>query len=82
MVTISLQTERMFAGAKSSATPGITKTPVSGIGDEAIFTGVQGLSSLWVRKEAQFPLFRVYGLPVSEAQTKLQALAAQVVPKL
>jgi hypothetical protein len=82
MVTVSMQTERMFTGAKSSAAPGMTKTPVSGIGDEAIFTGLRGFSSLWVRKGTQFPLFRVYGLPVSDAQTKLKALAAEVVPKL
>ncbi len=82
MVTLSMQTEKMFAGAKSSAAPGMTKMPLSGIGDEAIFTGVQNFSSLWVRKGTTFPLFRVYGLPVSEAQTKLKALAADVVPKL
>jgi hypothetical protein len=60
----------------------MTKTPMSGIGDEAIFTGVPKFSSLWVRKGTKFPLVRVYGLPVSEAQTKLKALAAEVVPKL
>ncbi len=82
MVTLSMQTEKMFAGAKSSAAPGMTKTPISGIGDEAIFTGVPNFSSLWVRKRTTFPLIRVYGLSVSEAQTKLEALAADVVSKL
>jgi hypothetical protein len=34
MVTISMQTERMFAGAKSSSPPNTTKTSISRIGDE------------------------------------------------
>src|SRR5947209_18574088 len=74
-VTVSMQSEKMFAAAKSSSVPGMTKTPISGLGDEAIFIGVQGFSSLWARKETKFLLVRIYGLPVSEAQTKLKALA-------
>lgn len=82
MVTVSMQSEKMFASAKASAAPTMTKTSVSGIGDEAIFTGVQNFASLWVRKGTTFLLVRVYGLPVSEAQAKLPALAALAVPKL
>lgn len=81
-VTVSMQTEKMFNGAKASAAPGTTKAPLSGIGDEAIFTGVPNFSSLWVRKGTKFLLVRVYGLPVSEAQTKLKALASDAVSKL
>jgi hypothetical protein len=83
IVTVSMQSEKMFAGAKSSPTaPQETKTPVSGIGDEAIFNGVQNFSSLWVRKGTKFLLVRIYGLPVSEAQTKLKALATNALSKL
>jgi hypothetical protein len=82
MVTVSMQSEKMFAGAKASATaPKETKTPISGIGDEAIFTGVQNFSSLWVRKGTKFLLVRIYGLPVSEAQAKLRALATNALSK-
>jgi|SRR5581483_11941380 len=81
-VTVSMQSEKMFAGAKGSAAPNMTNTPISGIGDEAIFTGVQNFSSLWVRKGAKFLLVRIYGLPISEAQTKLKALATNAVSKL
>jgi hypothetical protein len=77
-----MQTEKLFAGAKSQAAPGATTTPVSGVGDEAIFTGVQNFSSLWVRKGAKFLLVRIYGLPVSDAQTKLKALGTDAVAKL
>ena len=82
MVTVSMQTEKMFAGAKSSAAPGMTRASISGIGDEAIFIGAPKFASLWVRNGTKFPLIRIYGLPVNEAQTKLKALAADVVSKL
>jgi hypothetical protein len=77
-----MQSEKMFAAAKSSTTPQMTKTPISGIGDEAIFIGAQGFSSLWVKHGTTFLLVRLYGLPASEAQTKLKALAPKAVSKL
>jgi hypothetical protein len=77
-----MQTEKMFVGAKSSAAPNMTKASIPGIGDEATFIGAPNFASSWVRKGTKFPLIRVYGLPVSEAQTKLKALAADVVSKL
>ncbi len=83
MVTVSMQNEKMFAAAKSStAFPKQTKTAISGIGDEAIFIGVQNFSSLWVRKGTKFLLVRIYGLPISEAQPKLKALGTNAVSKL
>ncbi len=82
MVTVSMQSEKMFAGAKASSAPGMTKTSISGVGDEAIFTGVDNFSSLWVRKGAKFLLVRVYGRPVKEAQTILKTLAANAVSKI
>ncbi len=82
MVTVSMQSEKMFAGAKRGAAPNMTKTQVSGIGDEAIFVGVENFSSLWVRKGTKFLLVRIYGLPVREAQTKLKVLATSAVSKL
>ena len=48
----------------------------------AIFTGVQNFSSLWLKKGTKFVLIRVYGLSVSEAQTKLKAAATNVLSKL
>jgi len=49
-VTVSMFAEKMFNGAKTSSAPNMTKTAISGIGDEAIFIGMQGFSTLWVRK--------------------------------
>ena len=76
-VPVSMQSDRMFEGAKRSA-----KTPVSGVGDEAFFTGLQNFSSLWVRKGTKYLLVRIYGLSVSEAQPKLKSLATAAVSKL
>ena len=81
-VTVSMQSEKMFAAAKSSTPPKTEKTSISGVGDEAIFTGVQNFSSLWVRKGTKFLLVRIYGLTVSEAQTKLKSLAIDALSKL
>jgi hypothetical protein len=77
-----MQNEKMFAAAKSSSPPNTTKTPISGLGDEAIFTGARNFSSLWIRKGTTFLLVRIYGLPVTEAQTKLKALATNALSKL
>ena len=81
-VSVSFQSDKMFAAAKASVPPNTTKTEISGVGDEAVFTGIQNFSSLWVRKGTTFLLVRIYGLPVSEAQTKLKALGTNAVSKL
>lgn len=81
-VSVSMQSEKMFDAAKSSNPPQTMKTSVSGVGDEAVFTGVQGFASLWTKKGAKFLLVRIYGLPVNDAQTKLTALAKNALSKL
>ena len=82
VLSVSMQSEKMFSAAKSSTPPNTTKSSISGVGDEAIFTGVQNFSSLWIKKGTKFLLVRIYGLPVSEAQTKLKAAATTAVSKL
>jgi hypothetical protein len=82
-VTVSIQNERIFGGAKTNAAPaGMSRTSVSGVGDEAIFIGAENFSSLWVRKGTTYLLVRIYGVPVSDAQPKLKALATDAVSKL
>jgi hypothetical protein len=81
-VSVSMQSEKMFDAAKSSNPPKTTKTSISGVGDEAVFTGVENFSSLWIRKGTKFLLVRIYGLAVSDAQAKLKALATDAVSKL
>jgi len=82
VVSVSMQSEKMFYAAKSSNPPQTTKTSISGVGDEAVFTGVQSFSSLWSKKGTKFLLVRIYGLPVSDAQTKFTALAKNAISKL
>lgn len=81
-VSVSIQYEKMFAAAKTNPAPGMTRTPVSGVGDEAVFIGAENFSSLWVRKGTTYLLVRIYGVPMSDAQTKLKALATAAVSKL
>ena len=81
-VSVSMQSGKMFDAAKSSNPPKTTKASISGIGDEAVFTGVENFSSLWIRKGTKYLLVRIYGVGVSEAQTKLKALGADAVSKL
>jgi len=83
LVSVSMQTEKMFAAAaKGPVPPNTTRTSISGVGDEAVFVGMQGFSSLWVRKGAKCLLVRLYGLSAGEAQPKLTALATAAVSKL
>ena len=82
-VTVSMQNEKMFNGAtKGPMMPNTTKASIAGVGDEAVFLGVPNFSSLWVRKGSSYLLVRIYGVSVSEAQTKLKALATAAVSKL
>src|SRR5215475_7420388 len=67
IVTVSMQNEKIFNGAKGSTAPMATKTAVSGIGDEAIFIGSENFSSLWIKKGATYLLVRIYGVPLKEA---------------
>lgn len=80
LVSVSMQSEKMFTGVKNSATQ--QKTPMPGIGDEAIFTGMDNFASLWVRKGSKFLLVRIYGVTLSDAQAKLKALAIAATSKL
>ena len=82
VLSVSMQSDKMFAAAKSSAPPDTTKSSISGVGDEAIITGAQNFSSLWVKKGAKYLLVRIYGLSASEAQTKLKAAATNALSKL
>jgi hypothetical protein len=76
-VTISTQSEKLYTGAKAGS-----KTPVSGLGDEAFLTGTDGFVSLWVKKGSVYLLLRLYGLPMKDAQPKVTALAKIAMPKV
>jgi hypothetical protein len=62
---------------------GITKTPVSGVGDDAVSVTTPGLGTglIFRKGDAAFDL-RVYGFPLNELKAKEKALALEVVAKL
>jgi hypothetical protein len=69
----------------SAKTPvqGITKTPVPGIGDDAVFVTTPGLGSgLIFRKGASAFDVRVYGFPLDQLKAKEKTLALDLIAKL
>jgi hypothetical protein len=61
---------------------GITKTPVSGVGDEAVSVTTPGMGTgLIVRKGAAVFDVRVYGFPLDQIQAKEKALALDILTK-
>jgi hypothetical protein len=88
-VDITLITERGFASAKMPAGQGITKVPVSGVGDEAIAgTTPKFATTLTVKKGDVFFVVHVGGFPIDqskaidEVQAKEKTLALEILSKL
>jgi hypothetical protein len=70
-----------FESAKKPV-QGFTKTPVSGIGDEACYVEARANTSLYVKKgKSVFQIF-VYGFPPDQAKAMEKTLAQQAVGKL
>jgi hypothetical protein len=82
-LTLTLQDPRAFAYAKMPVGHGVTKTPVSGIGDDAVSGTTPGLGTvLTVKKDSVVFVVHVFGFPTDEAEAKEKALAIQVLSKL
>ena len=88
--TLTLQNPQAFAFAKTPVPGGgITKTPVSGVGDEAIFGTTANIAAvLTVKKGDVVFVVRVYGFPIDagkpleDVQAKEKTLALEIVSKL
>jgi len=62
---------------------GITKSPVTGVGDDAVFVTTPGFGTgLTVKKGTAVFQVRVYGFPEAEIKAKEKALAAEILGKL
>jgi hypothetical protein len=61
---------------------GIVKTPVSGVGDDAVYITMSGRSELTVKKGDSVFQIKVYGFPDEEAKAKEKTLAQNVLAKL
>jgi|GEM_PF-299043 len=62
---------------------GITKVPVSGVGDDALFVTTPGFGTglIFRKGDAAFDL-RAYGFPLDQVEAKEKALAQDVLGKL
>jgi hypothetical protein len=65
------------------AVKGITKEPVTGVGDDAVSVTTQGLSTgLIFKKGASAFDLRVYGFPLDQVKAKEKTLALDVIARL
>src|SRR5947209_2648176 len=70
-----------FNTAKTDV-PGVTKTPVSGVGDEAFYSEARSLTVLVVRKGNTPFNVEMRGFPVEQLKEKEKELAVELVRKL
>ena len=87
LVTVSLWDGSASGWAKiKMPLPGVTKTAVSGLGDDALFsilgTEAKQFVTLNVKKGSTAYLFKVYGPTVTEQMTMEKTLAGNVLAKL
>jgi hypothetical protein len=71
------------SGGKDSKENGVTMTPVSGIGDDALFSSVGGYTKLIVKKgDVAFQIVVSNNAPIEKKRVMEKALAAKVLAKL
>ena len=78
IVTVSLWPGDSFAGMKVPLA-NITKTPVSGVGDDAVFSTVGTFRSLSVKKGNTVFMVKVYGVPDPDKQGTIEKMLALAV---
>jgi hypothetical protein len=82
IVTVSLWPGDAFASMKTPL-PKVTKTPVSGLGDDAVLANIANFMSLSVKKGSVVFMIKVYGVPDPAKQTSIaETLASAVVGRL
>jgi hypothetical protein len=80
---LTLQDPRAFAYAKMPVGHGVTKTPVSGVGDDAVSGTTPGLGTvLTVKKGSVVFVVHVFGFPTDQAEAKEKTLALQILSRL
>jgi LysM repeat protein len=79
-----MQDAKAFAFAKSPAkSANLTKTPASGVGDEAVFNTIGSVTAtLTVKKGDTYFEVHVYGFGVEQTQMIEKTLAQAIVAKL
>ncbi len=83
-VVVTLQDAQAFAFAKApSSSTHTVKTPASGIGDDAVYVTITGVTStLTVKKGDVYFEVHVYGLADAETKAVEKTIALDVITKL
>lgn len=83
-VAVTIGNAQKFAMAKTPVNaPSVSKTPVSGVGDEAVFgTSAGQAASINVKKGDVYFAVNLMGVPLDKAQAAATALAKDVLAKL
>jgi len=83
-VVVTMQDAQAFNFAKApSSSTNLVKTPVSGVGDDAVFNTIGGVTAtLTVKKADTYFEVHVYGFPVDQTRTIEKTLAQEIVAKL
>lgn len=74
---------RQRLGEDEDPAPGFTKTPVSGLGDDAFYTLIGPFGSLSVKKGDTVFIVRIYGIPDTDKQLAIdKSLAHEVIARM
>jgi hypothetical protein len=68
-----------WGSIKTRLMPGITKSNVSGVGDDAIAETSGNLTTLFVKKGNTTFMVRVYGVPAAAKQLAIETPIAQAI---
>ncbi len=79
VVTLMYSPPGDWASRKARQTPGITKSSVSGVGDDAIAETLGNLTTLFVKKRNTTFMVRVYGVPAAARQLAIETSIAQAI---
>lgn len=83
MVTISFDNLGTYATMKAGRSPVVTKTPVSGVGDDAFYSTMGPTTTLTVKKGDTYFVVRVYGFPDQAKQREIEkTLGAEAAAKM
>ena len=84
-LTVQFSPADQFDKIKARQLPGVEKTPVSGVGDDALSqslsssTNASGMTMLFVKKGHTMITVRVYGVPDAAKQLAAEKAVAQAV---
>jgi hypothetical protein len=79
VVTLMYSPPGDWDSRKTRQLPGITKSSVSGVGDDAIAETLGNLTTLFVKKGSTTFMVRVYGIPDPAKQLAIETPIAQAV---